>query len=182
MARVQPITSNVVNTDTVLEIGKFYNVKCAEVKNGFNHNTFCYVPVIGEKHKDPQFGVDWVHYHIDGRFSTEKDYYDVDSLGRTNRVLSAVPIEKWQSDYVFKIVVKRRKCRRLTTGLIPPSHANKYWDWYKTMVGKSCAGKKCPHLGTAMVEIEGQLICPLHSLIGNLKTNKIIMRPKCLDI
>lgn len=46
--------------------------------------------------------------------------------------------------------------------------------WYNSFLGKSCAGKKCPHLGTTMIEQEGKLVCPLHKLQGCLKTLKII--------
>lgn len=55
---------------------------------------------------------------------------------------------------------------RLTTGINPPTHAKNYNDWYKSMIGKSCAGKKCPHLGTIMIEQDGVLVCPLHNLKG----------------
>jgi len=73
----------IVNEDTELVVGKMYNVRCAEVKNMFNHNTYAFVPVIGEKHKDPQFGVNFQHYHIDGRFAGENDIFPVDENGKT---------------------------------------------------------------------------------------------------
>jgi hypothetical protein len=165
----------IVNDATDLIVGKMYNVTCAEIKNNFNHITFAFVPVIGEKHKDPQFGFDLEHIHIDGRFATEKDYLSVDKDGKTNSVL-IFKKDQGTMNYVHQIVIKRRKCRRLSTGLKPPPQAERYNNWYDSMVGKSCAGKKCPHLGTTMREENGQLICPLHNLKGCPTSEVIVCR------
>jgi hypothetical protein len=165
----------IVDDATELIVGKFYNVRCAEVKNNFNHKTFAFVPVIGEKHKDPQFGFDLAHFHIDGRFSTEKDIYPVDALGRTNSVL-AFEKDSSRMHYIYQIVIKKRKCRRLTTGIKPPPQSETYNKWYDSMVGKSCKGKKCPHLGTKMREENGQLICPIHNLKGCPTSEVIVPR------
>lgn len=163
-----------LNTETVCIIGKYYLVPCAIVKSG---TTTHVVPVIGEKHKDPQFGVKYEHYHIDGRFtngSGRKHRYDTSADGYTNGI---VPLE----DYGYLgslsqfqgIEIRKRKCKRLTTGIIPPDRGE-YIEWYSSYVGKSCAGKKCPHLGTQMLEYNNQLVCPLHNLKGCLKTELII--------
>ena len=172
----KPIISSrrlIVNDSTDLIVGNIYNIRCAEMRNVVNDEIFCYVPVIGEKHKDTQFGINKIHYHIDGRFSTEKDIFNVDKKGRTNLILLA---EKKGANYVGRIVIKRRKCRRLETGINPPDDAKKYFAWYDSMVGKSCAGKRCPHLGTTMREENGQLICPLHNLKGCLTSEVIVCR------
>jgi uncharacterized Zn finger protein (UPF0148 family) len=42
------------------------------------------------------------------------------------------------------------------------------------MIGKSCKGKKCPHFGANMIEKNGELVCPIHNLKGDLKTLKIV--------
>lgn len=164
----------IVSDATDVVVGKFYNVRCAEIKN-CNDVTFAFVPVIGEKHKDAQFGVDFSHIHIDGRFAGEKDYYNVDADGKTNMILQFDKAGDW-SNYVYQIVIKRRKCKRLTTGIKPPEKAEKYNKWYDSMVGKSCKGKKCPHLGTTMREENGQLICPLHNLKGCPTSEVIVCR------
>jgi len=165
-----------VDENTILEVGKFYNVRCAEVKNGHTGTTYAFVPIIGFPHIDSQLGVDYKHYHIDGRFSTGKDIYPVDENGKTNSILQTDTSQNW-ADFVSGEVIKRRKCRRLTTGIKPPPKAEKYNAWYLTMVGKSCKGKRCPHLGTVMHERDGKLVCPLHNLIGCPKKETIIPLP-----
>ncbi len=150
-------------------VGEFYNVRCAIIENECKE---IHVPIIGKAHTDAQFKVNHEHYHIDGRFT---DFY-VDSEGKTNVVLTT------DADYSFEKIkgysIKRRKCRRLTTGVKPPetmryTHSECH-DWYKGMVGKSCLGRKCPHLGTKMIEVNGRLECPLHKLQGSIETETIL--------
>lgn len=43
------------------EVGKFYKVRCIELLNS-NDEVFAVVPIIGEMHRDPQFGADKPHY------------------------------------------------------------------------------------------------------------------------
>lgn len=167
------------NTDVV--VGRFYNVRCAHLES--DNETIYYVPVIGHAHKDPQFGINTEHYHIDGRFINRKSArYQVDESGKTNKIISIDNV--WTVDQFKGIVVRKLRCKRTTTGIIPPKIGEldyfgkqlgeKYHTWYASMVGKSCKGKKCPHLGTMMKETNGVLVCPLHNLHGCVKTEKII--------
>lgn len=149
-------------------VGEYYNVMCAVMdKNGKTEA----IPVIGKEHKDIQFGVDYTHYHIDGRFKSRM----VDQNGLTN---SIIPTEKEVSPGYYGVFtgikVRRKKCIRLSIGIKPPSRKELYMTWYNSMVGKSCKGKKCPHLGTTMLEVNGHLVCPLHKLQGCPSTEKII--------
>lgn len=154
------------------EVGKYYKVVCMEhtcIEKG-KKNIF--VPIVDIWHKDAQFGADFFHYHIDGRFTDKyiDEHFDIED-GYTNLVIDN------RREYYYNAVgkvVKLRKCRRLTTGLFTFRTPKIYWDWRNTMVGKSCAGKRCPHLGTEMSVIDGRLICPLHNLIGDIQTEKII--------
>lgn len=43
------------------EVGKFYRVRCVELVN-INGVVIGAVPIIGEKHADPQFGSKHPHY------------------------------------------------------------------------------------------------------------------------
>ena len=82
------------------------------------------------------------------------------------------------------LTIKRKKCIRLTTGIKPPqrgtikhegiNHTERYYKWYESMVGKSCKGKICPHLGTTMQVVGDKLICPLHNLRGSLREEVIL--------
>ena len=149
-------------------VGKFYNVRCAKMDYS---GKIEYVPIIGIEHADAQFGVNFKHFHIDGRF---KSNY-VDENGFTNSILSTDGVAN--SAFIGKfrgIEIRRRKCLRLTTGIKPPKIKGKYTAWYNSMIGKSCKGKKCPHLGTEMVERDGRLICPIHKLQGCPSTLQII--------
>ncbi len=163
-------------------VGKYYRVPCAILDIG-NGRTLA-VPVIGPPHKDKQFAFRYSHYHIDGRFAgkeVERHYYMDD--GRTNFIICTE--KQIDNDYAsrhkfLRTELRRRKCKRLNTGLILPQKFTdkKYSDWAISMIGKSCKGKKCPHLGYPMQEIEGQLVCPLHDLRGDMDTEKIILHPK----
>ena len=157
-------------------VGKFYNVPCAKLVN--DSGRVVYIPVIGAKHIDKDF-FDEAHYHIDGRFCPINNPIAVlDNEGRTNKVLSTKENGIFER-YVFdSIEVKRKKCRRLTTGTNPPvkMHSfdkSRFGTWAKKMIGKSCKGKKCPHLGTTMMECEGRLVCPLHNLASDVAQENI---------
>lgn len=170
-----------VTESTPVVIGKFYLVKCAVMLQ--HSDGKYYVPIIGNLHKDPQFSVEREHYHIDGRFAKHDgcgQLYTVDAEGKTNGVV--VP----ESAYRFYgIEIRKMKCKRRSTGLKPPLPGTKdfygrevgakYWKWYKSMVGKSCKGSRCPHLGTQMSEQNGVLVCPLHDLHGSVKDEVIII-------
>lgn len=172
-----------VDEHTVVEVGKYYRVRCAEMKSTSSEYKM-YVPIIGQLHRDPQFGKggELPHYHVDGRFAREGcsyNHYEVDGMGRTNVV---VP-NNYDANYLYhftgKIVQKKIKCKRTTTGLIPPivgwkGEETTWVKWYKDQIGKSCAGKRCPHLGHAMHEVNGRLVCPLHNLQGCKETEVII--------
>lgn len=158
---------------TVVEVGKFYNVKCAILlcRDGKRQ----VVPIIGIEHADKQFLFPHKHYHHDGRFGR---YYPD---GRTNAVV--VTDDPGNHGYTFEgTTIKRRRCLRLETGLLVDYSiwtfkAHWYVKWYESMIGKSCAGKKCPHLGTPMEDKSGILVCPLHNLHGCKKTETIRLPP-----
>jgi hypothetical protein len=143
-------------------VGKFYYVLHGVDSGGVG------VPIIGKLHADPQFGVSYKHYHVDARFLNAGQYGVIG--GKTNRIV-------FDSDIV-KYEVRLKKCRNKNTGINPPpkngpfKHIG-YHNWVESMVGKSCKGKKCPHFGTAMAEINGRLVCPLHNLVGNMQTELI---------
>lgn len=162
----------------IYEVGKFYNVPCAivEVLTGKYAGKKWIVPIIGISHVDTKFGnLPLPHYHLDGRFTSGKNGpYDTDEYGYTSGVVVSC-------DTVFSkfigIETKRKKCKRLTTGLSMGIRKDeRYSEWYKSMLGKSCKGKKCPHFGTEMLEREGVLVCPLHNLTGDILKEKIIPR------
>ncbi|MBO9674444.1 MAG: hypothetical protein J7577_13435 [Sphingobacteriaceae bacterium] len=157
-----------------LEVGKFYLVATAVLvyKNGDKES----VAVNPLLHNDKQFGFVDDHYHVDGRFGSVIDHpYFIDFWGRTNRVVS-------KTEFVESLTIeyRKRKCMRVNTGIDPPlphnqyGNGKQYWNWYRNMLGKSCKGKKCPHLGVTMREQNGVLICPLHNLTGCITTETII--------
>ena len=171
----------IVNETTELEVGKFYYVRCA--KFVLNSSVIDYIPIIGEPHLDKQLGIDWKHIHIDGRFDNK--YTALDKFGRTNTILQ-IGKQNTLYPYVEEIVIKKKKCKRLTTGINPPFRntttplgrqvGEKYWSFYDSYVGKSCKGKKCPHLGATMMDMgKGFLVCPLHNLHG-CPTKEVIVK------
>jgi len=167
-----------IDENTVLQVGKFYNVRCAKIQpHGVKPE---YVPVIGVVHQDKAFDFPHNHIHVDGRFIGKDGYFWVNSEGKTNNVVHVDRVKENDAfSYRFiEFVIKRRKCFRLTTGIRPPNYAIRYWTWYKSMIGKSCAGKRCPHYGTKMHEQDGKLVCPLHNLVGDIETEVIVSLPQ----
>lgn len=153
--------------------GKFYMVTCAEIERG---GIKMYVPIIGQRHSDNQFGFSHSHYHIDGRFTDVCN----GKTGFTNEVIVPEGSFLYGHNYV-RLIEKRKKCRRIITGIRPPNEDNikmtghkLYTKWVQSMVGKSCKGRKCPHLNQEMHLIDGVLVCPLHNLKGCPTTEKII--------
>ena len=164
-----------INENTVVEVGKKYLVRCAILTDGKGKELA--VPVIGEVHNDKAFGFVHKHIHIDGRFSgkQEEKYFFVDEEGKTNHVLTFS--ESYVSFFIDRFEERIKLCKRLTTGIKPLKDESKsilFYKWVETMKGKSCEGKKCPHLGTKMFEEDGVLVCPLHNLISDKEQKKII--------
>lgn len=173
-----------IEDTTELVVGKYYKVPCAVIVlvNGYNRiggPIEVAVPIINLNHRDPSFTNGHKHFHIDARFTNLKQdkYYHIKG-GLTDCVIWTKPAEMQQAlDHYFRRVETRTlKCKRLITGLsneqIP--HSKRYNEWYSEQLGKSCAGRKCPHYGTKMQLINGVLVCPLHNLQGCATTEKII--------
>lgn len=162
-----------------LMIGEFYNVTCAEIMMDDGRDYF--LPIFDNLHADKQFGFPHEHYHIDGRFYLEprmKQFFELED-GHT----AAVIRPDGTKHYLFVgLVEKKLKCERLATGLAIPksptedqrSRIESYNKWYESFVGKKCEGRKCPHLGTDMLENDGKLVCPLHNLTAGLADLKVI--------
>jgi hypothetical protein len=97
---------------------------------------------------------------------------------------SVVLVTEERNGYRFLgIYIKKVKCEPLTTGLDIPSDnlterqkmkLELYKEWYQTYLGKKCAGRKCPHFGTQMLERDGVLVCPMHHLTADRATLQII--------
>lgn len=164
-----------------LEIGSYYWVPCAEIMMPAPDGRIYYIPVFDHLHADAQFGFPDQHYHIDGRFAMDprmKHQFHLKD-GHT----AAVIVPDVTSGYSFlSIAVQKIKCERLETGLSMPENPtekqqakiNQYETWYKGFIGKSCAGRKCPHFGTAMLETNGFLVCPMHKLTADPLSFKVI--------
>jgi len=164
---------------TDLKVGEFYNVTCAEIMMDDGRNYL--LPIFDNLHADKQFGFRHEHYHIDGRFEMHprmKHEFNLQS-GHTASVI----LPQGGKHYLFiGIVSQELKCERITTGLAIPKSPNEmqrtriesYNKWYESYIGKICEGRKCPHLGTNMIEIDGMLVCPLHNLTAKLSDLQII--------
>lgn len=156
------------------EVGKYYLVPVAKVKDVYL-DKIVFIPIIGHLHKDKEFGVNHDHYHIDGRFVGNRQFSGLPiSEGFTNTIIGT---EVTGIRYVFiGKTTKKLKCRRNTTGVMPPKYeyAKKYWDWRETMNGAKIKNGICPHRGVRMQDKGEYLICPLHGLIGCKVKNEII--------
>jgi hypothetical protein len=162
------------------QVGEFYDVPCADIM--MDDGRVYPIPVFDHVHADHQFGFPYQHYHIDGRFHLHPRMQHEFSVrsGHT----SAVLITEETKGYRFlEISIQNLKCERLTTGLDFPTDnlterqemkLELYKEWYQTYLGKKCAGRKCPHFGTEMLERDGVLVCPMHHLTADPATLEII--------
>lgn len=162
------------------EVGKLYWRPCAEIMT-IPDGKIYYIPVFEHLHADKQFDFPDEHYHIDGRFEMEPRMKQ--QFNCWDGYTAAVIVPNSFATYSFLSISRTKvKCERSHTGLRIPEHPNekqilkveKYNNWYKSFVGKKCKGKLCPHFGTTMLEKGGLLVCPMHNLIADSRTLKII--------
>lgn len=161
-----------------LTIGQKFLRPCAVVRmsDGREYK----IPVFDHLHADPQFGFVYEHYHIDGRFEIHPRIAHEYNLA--NGYTASVIKKDNSSPEFLRIGLEEVLCVRLETGLSFPCHPNErqqnnlalYKAWYSKYLGKSCAGKRCPHYGTEMLEQGGKLICPMHHLTADAKTLLVI--------
>lgn len=142
-------------------------------------------PVLGNRHEDREhLGFPWMHYHVDSRFVTEREYKRVSRYGVGHYEGAAVVFEGVPLNYLGAeedelgnrkplphppVVWKAMTCRRpLHAVTRVPELAAKLTPHYE---GKVCkrgkAGFICPHknlsLGSMPV-VDGVITCPLHGL------------------
>ena len=152
--------------------GEIYEVPCAILLWKEDSRAY-FVPVIDLPHTDLAFDFPHRHYHIDGRFEIHSRM--AHQLQIKDGYTATILVTENSSLYDFKGIAKEKlKCVRTATGLAIPPCSNKYQDWYEGYVGQSCKDKRCPHLGTGMLEHDGKLVCPLHGLTADVNTLKII--------
>lgn len=156
-----------------LVIGKKYLVSHAEMKKNYQNNFNFYVPVLPHFHQDGAFSPAPEHYHIDKRFSLSQAAKSALTLP-SGKLTEIVINSTWETCTGIKFFV--RKCLRLDNILTIPDSpkGDKYREWYQQQIGKSCAGKHCPHYGTTMIEVEGKIYCPMHNLHADPITLKVV--------
>jgi hypothetical protein len=168
-----------------LKVGEYYKITCAEIMMKGDGGIY-HIPVFNHLHADPQFGFHQKHYHIDGRFYVHPRIIHQFSI--KDGYPAAVIVREYGGTYTFvRVIVKEIQCVRVETGLMIPDSPTKeqkpkvdlYDRWYQGFVGQICAGRKCPHLGTDMLEKDGKLVCPMHNLMADMQSLKIIKRLCC---
>jgi len=146
--------------------GLIYEVPCAEIALREDGRVY-YLPVIDLPHSDAAFDFPHRHYHIDGRFDIHPRMKH--RLNIQDGYTATIILTAGTAMYDFNgVVTKQLVCTQAETGLAVPPGNEKYAKWYAGYIGQSCAGKKCPHLGMAMLEQGDRLVCPLHGLAGDL--------------
>lgn len=165
-----------------LSVGKYYTICYALIQRIYS-DTKMLIPVHPFLHADKQFSPAPAHYHIDGRFMSKDLSYRL-GMSENKRTNTAVFMNKNDGQpYDFKIFLNifygRARCNTLFTGLDIMDLGNHSLpralnNWFRSMEGKSCAGKKCPHYGVNMIDRGTHLFCPMHNLVGCKTTNKIL--------
>lgn len=153
-----------------LNVGQMYSVAFVHVKN-IKAGIDIEVPVIPIWHNDKEaFGLEDPHYHIDGRFVADNS--KVGRIWRLNNGYTDMIVTEKNENELSPLFFKNKKCLRVETGV---GHGGSVGEkWRKTMQGKSCKGKICPHWGVVMSNIDGILVCPMHGLRGDIEKEVII--------
>lgn len=140
------------------------------------------IPIIDHLHSDAQFGFPHQHYHIDARFYMEPRMAHHFALSEGETASVIVP---GASTIKFEVVEQRSvECVSQFTGLAIPRNPNErqieqlslYSQWYDSYLGRKCEGRRCPHFGTEMLDISGELVCPLHKLTADINT--LLIKPR----
>lgn len=145
------------------KIGQYYDIPCAVFNENGKHMV---VPVINHIHSDEKSGQDYLHYHSDNRFVSNKH---VNSPSRyiPTRINLVEDIE------FIGIRVRRRRFYREDQTAITNSTLV-----LGNMKKTACiTNGKCPHTGYDLSEIEsvnGIIKCPLHGLTFDSKTKRLI--------
>jgi hypothetical protein len=166
------------NSPDQIAVGQTYDVPCAELRWKEDGRIY-YVPVLENPHSDPELGFPHHHYHIDGRFEIHpRIRHRLEIAGGYTR---AVILTGGSNSYDFNGLVNQNLlCERKTTGLlfpVPSTSSDRielYAKWYQQYVGRVCKGKRCPHFGTKMHKRDGQLVCPMHHLVADADTLRVI--------
>jgi len=159
-------------------IGESYSIPCAQIRLREDDKTF-FIPVFDHAHTDPQFGFPHRHYHIDARFDIEPrmlQYFKIKE-GHTSAVLTPDAPTTYT---VQAITYRTLTCVRANTGISLPEIPNPqqqekidaYHQWYQRYIGQACNGRKCPHFGTTMLNLDNKLVCPMHGLMADASTLK----------
>mgnify|MGYP003472533592 CR=1 FL=1 len=153
-----------------LVIGQRYLVAHVNVKNT-DYPRGSDVPIIPIWHNDRKdFELQYSHYHLDGRFISNGSKQA--SIWHVKDGVTSFLVTDINNNALSEVFYKLKKCLRLTTGI----HNVRFHkpEFIKRHLGKACKGRKCPHWGAVMNEIDGVLICPMHRLIGDLEKEIII--------
>lgn len=147
-----------------------------------------WIPIIPIIHRDDSFQFPWDHVHIDARFEEYRAIGDMKLSERTNQVII---VSRTSHDgrvaatdsRIIECGYKIKECLRKDTGLdfqnllIGEWMDQNWFPWQKQYIGHQCKGKRCPHFGTTMIEKDdGTMECPLHGLVADRMTERIIER------
>jgi len=159
------------------QIGQSYTVTCTEIRLKEDGRAYA-IPVFAQPHTDAQFNFPHEHYHIDGRFAMRPRMRH--RLQMVNGYTRSIILPSGSEMYDFiGLTALELVCERQQSGLSFAGHnadLSAYEKWYQGYLGQSCKGRRCPHLGTDMLEYDGKLVCPMHHLTADPVTHQIIER------
>ena len=173
------------------EVGKHYMVKCALYRLGhFGNNVKIWLPILGERHADPEIANPKHHYHLDVRFIP-------------NLVLRRL----WGGEFDPRRIlvmgceidlpptkIRRLRCVRQFIPIHPPGficeeiNGISFEKFEKLMASSQVIAKDgckfCPHKGTPLdcaptIGVDNQVECPGHGLTWDLISLRLIERNRC---
>lgn len=185
--------AKLLRVDEMLEppmVGQTYLVPTINYRFGDDKKHRNY-PIMGTLHEDAEhIGFPWMHYHMDWRFAPQSAIRYAKRRGHWfagEQAVFGIPLQN--RDYPHGDVTYRRlKCRRappINTIFSKPKPSGYpsngqllHRAWFGKPAARGPHGLICPHrgtvLGSALVETDGSITCPLHGLKFCAKTGASI--------
>ncbi len=168
-----------------MQVGQSYEVPCIKYSVGGKR---LWVPILGDRHADPELSNPRPHYHIDVRFCTDallKLLFPKGYKSENVRVMSA-PDGVWIPVRNMRLKCQRRfeLVRSYTfphCGSVNDVDYSDFEGWFEDVKVEEQDGcKRCPHKGMSLdgaTEVSpGVVECPGHGLTWDMTTGKLVKR------
>lgn len=170
-------------------VGRYYMVPCLFVPKELRAwIAEEWAPILGNKHIDPELGVDAEHFHIDWRFVREATLKFASAgviKSPHGKIITNDSGDIFDHKLTGMPVLKRRLCKRAMPEFpsLEGKSSRRIFARMEAGMLERCArlkdGHICPHRGIDLrpfADAEGFATCPGHGLRWNLSTGELVPR------